>query len=87
VRSDVTSGLRTRQELQQRHTEYDKLMLHASGDSNWVNPGAIPGFGSLYIQLPTPMRARVPVAEIQRRADAHRSRAGRGHSHRDAGWG
>lgn len=65
VRKDVTSSLRTRQEILNREPDLAKLMLWVYGDSDWLYPDTAPGPLSGG-QAPSHHMKRVPVQQLRR---------------------
>ena len=63
VRTDVTSGLRTKHEVHARDAELAAFMVLVYGNNDWVYPDTAPR----KFALPTPRCARVSVAEINDR--------------------
>lgn len=66
VRTDVTSGLRTKHELYQRDPELAAFMLRVYGSNDWVYPDTAPG----KLRGQAPRGTRVTTAEIQKRLRA-----------------
>lgn len=63
VRTDVTSGLRTKHELHSRDPALAAFMLRVYGGNDWVFPDTAP---ARFNRTP-PTCARVPTGEIRRR--------------------
>jgi hypothetical protein len=64
VRTDVTSSLRTRQEVLNREPDLAKLMLWVYGGTDWLYPDSAPGPLSGGQAPPLRMR-RVPVQQLK----------------------